>query len=131
MKCTTPPHSKGHYHFPESGPKSMLAEGRLCFGNFFFCTDSAQLLLSTNWHQAEQSKSPALLPRYSHSYSQASLRYICKASHNFSWKPAIWWARAFSVSCQHKEECAVVQLEKKRLSEVLPLVQNYYHRGHI
>lgn len=39
MKCTTPPYSKGYYHFPqyfpESGPKSMPAEGRSYFGSVF------------------------------------------------------------------------------------------------
>lgn len=80
----------------------------------FFCTNSAQLLLSTNRHWAEQSKTWVFLPRYPTS------KYPLQDSHMFSWKPAIWWARALSVSCQHKEECAVVQLEREGFQKYYP-----------
>lgn len=94
---------------------------------FFF----SQLQLSTNWHGAEPSKSTAFFPRYPYSHSQASLCYICKASHKFPLAASYWMSQdILSFLPAQRGMCCCTARGKKAFRSLTPGSQHTAPRSH-
>lgn len=77
---------------------------------FFLLSFSCQLTGMEQSHPRAQLSFPGThIPAPEHPFA-TSARQVT----NFSWQPVIWWARTFSVSCQHKEGCAAVTARGKK-----------------